>query len=205
MVELGFPKATFAAVAELLQVTEMTVYRHVENRRGLMAAGLEVAFGEHRWPEVAGGWRDVLRRYALETWLLWERYPGAAAEVAAGAFPAGFVGVWADAIDQLLVAGFGAAEATVAADLVFDLAATDRRGSDSMAVLTPTDQDQLMATMQTGWERTLRQRDPATRERLLAARAASDAAFDLTPQEWFLLRLDIVLDGIAVSLAPRED
>ncbi|MGO1562523.1 MAG: TetR family transcriptional regulator [Actinomycetaceae bacterium] len=200
VVEIGFDRATFAEVARRLDVAETTLYRHVENRRGLMAAGLEIAFGDRTWPAPDGDWRQFLRTYALETWSVWAAHPGSAAAVAGGAFPAGFVRLWADVRAALVVAGFDAADATLAADLVFDLAATDRRGADELAGLPESEQGALVAAVTRGWEADLAGRDPQTRERVQRARDEAEAAFDLEPREWFLLRLDLVLDGIAARV-----
>lgn len=195
VVELGFSHATFEQVAAALGVAPLTVYRHVGNRRGLMATGLEVAFAGREWPSHEGTWRAVLRRYGVATWHAWAEYPGAAAAAATGAFAPSFARLWVDVIDVLLAQGFDAAEATVACDLVFDLAAADHRGDPADA--TDEQVADVLATVERAWDTALAGRSDDSRRRLLAARAASQDAFGMTALQWFERRLDVVLDGIA--------
>jgi AcrR family transcriptional regulator len=65
---LGPSGVTMRAVAERLDVTPMALYRHVENKAGLVALVVERGISELPLPTVTGrGWRDDL--WELAAWM----------------------------------------------------------------------------------------------------------------------------------------
>lgn len=204
VVDLGFATATFSAIAEKLEISEMTVYRNAPDRRRLMAAGLEFLIAHHTWPSFEGSWKDTLRSYALETWDSWASHPGAAEEIGAGAFPAAWMRVWADVTEVLLSSGFTNENAMIAGDLVFDFAAADRRGTEKLELLANDEMQELSETIDAGWELALEGRSPESRNRLERSREESALAVEMPAREWFIRRLDVLLRGIEADLAPES-
>ncbi|MDN6327871.1 hypothetical protein [Brachybacterium alimentarium] len=200
VVELGFSEATFAAVAERLEVTETTLFRHVGNRRGLMAAGLALVFDRWPWPEPEGRWRTVLGSYALALWQVCHDHPGAAEEISAGAFPPVFAWIWADVVERLIADGLSPQRATIAADLAFDLAVADRRGHDRFAQIGEAELTAMAGDIDQAWTRALRGRTEQARQRIALARQESERAMTMSAEQWFGVRLDLVLDGVAAEV-----
>ncbi|HMQ39088.1 MAG TPA: helix-turn-helix domain-containing protein [Micropruina sp.] len=206
VLEVGFPRLTFAAVRERLGVGETTLYRYAKDRDELVRLGLDHAIEQVEWPPLDGPWRTVLESYALAAWHAWAAHPGSATETARGVVPLGIMRLMDDVCAQLIRQGFTAADAVLACDLVFDLVNDNRRGNEHLDAVVPGagpgrehlhelwQRASLPAPMEHG-------ATTAERERIHAAiREAIVAA----PLDWFTGKLQVVLDGIERTLAPAR-
>ncbi|MBB5138464.1 AcrR family transcriptional regulator [Thermocatellispora tengchongensis] len=200
---VGFRELTFAAVAKRLGVAQATLYRHAANRDELVRLGVDLALRRTEWPDLEGPWRPLLERWALASWHAWERYPGAVVEVTRGVIPPSMIALSDRVGAALMERGFSARNAVLAVDLVFDLAADNRRGVETFDA-EPAAPEQ-----------------PAVRglieRQCLSAPIAGDAgaagveqeiraemvrAIRAEPIEWFRGKLRVVLSGIERELAP---
>ncbi|SFN83969.1 transcriptional regulator, TetR family [Pseudonocardia ammonioxydans] len=189
---VGFPTLTFAAVAARLGVGQATLYRHAANRDELVRLGIDLALRRTDWPDLTGPWKPLLERWAVASWRVWERHPGAVAEVGRGIVPPSIV-VLADRVGAALVErGFTAPDAVLAVDLVFDLAADNRRGIEVYDAPGGGQRDLL--------EQQWRSAPPAAAA--AGVRAEMVHALRASPIDWFLGKLRIVLAGIDRELAP---
>lgn len=198
VLDIGFHDLTFSAVAARLGVAQATLYRHARTRDELVRLGLDLALRGEEWPGLDGDWHPLLERWAVASWRAWERYPGAAAEVARGVIPASIVTI-ADSVAAALVErGFTATAAVLAVDLVFDLAADSRRGAEAFDARLPGQEGGMRATVERQWRAPLR--GPAGED----VRSAMIDAITADPFEWFHGKLAVVLAGIGHELAGRR-
>ncbi len=200
---VGFRELTFAAVAEQLEVGQATLYRHAANRDELVRLGMDLALRDWAWPDLAGPWQALLERWAISSWRAWEAHPGAVVEATRGVFPASMV-VLADRVGAALVErGFTARNAVLAVDLVFDLAADNRRGVEVYDA-QPDDpaQQQVRAAMEKQWLAAPADTDASATTAKQQVRAEMVAAVRTEPIEWFTGKLRVVLAGIDRELAP---
>ena len=129
---VGFEDLTFAAVADQLGAAQATLYRHCPNRDALVRLGLDLALRRVSWPDLNGHWKPLLERWAVASWRVWEQHPGAVRETTRGIVP-GHLLVLADQVGTALVTrGFTPRHAVQAVDLIFDLAADNRRGVEEI-------------------------------------------------------------------------
>ncbi|MEV2277393.1 helix-turn-helix domain-containing protein [Nocardiopsis sp. NPDC049922] len=202
---VGFPDLTFAAVAARLGVGQATLYRHAPDRDELVRLGVDLAMRRTEWPGLDGSWRDLLERWALASWRVWERHPGAVTEVARGVIPPTMVDL-ADRVGAALTArGFTARDAVLAVDLVFDLAADNRRGVEALDAVSPapggTDvRHGARRRVEEQWARTDPGDDPDDTRAVI--RAEMVRAIQAEPITWFRGKLRVVLSGIERELAP---
>lgn len=214
---VGFDQLTFAAVAERLGIAQATLYRHTPNRDELVRLGLDLVLRRTPWPDLDGPWKPLLERWAMASWRIWERYPGAVRETTRGVVPSHIL-VLADRVGTALVErGFTPGNAVLAVDLVFDLAADNRRGVEEIDRTTPqqapereAEWDPDRTPAEGGTPRAVLARDwsaaaaDGTAERI---RAEMVRAIHVAPVDWFTAKLRIVLAGIEQELAPspQED
>jgi AcrR family transcriptional regulator len=208
VLDVGFPDLTFAAVADRLGIAQATLYRHAPNRDELVRLGMDLALRRYPWPGVEGPWREVLQRWALASWHAWEAYPGAVVEATRGVVPPSMVGLADEIAVALMRAGFGTAEAVLAVDLVFDLAADNRRGVEDLARRsTEPGAPALRQQLDTQWRETAHPPESGggpTRDERRQVRDAMSDAIRQEPVQWFLGKLRVVLAGIDRELAPAE-
>ncbi|SJN47232.1 Transcriptional regulator, TetR family [Microbacterium esteraromaticum] len=200
---VGFREVTFAAVADRLGVGQATVYRHAANRDELVRLGLEEAVSGFAWPDLTGRWDSLLRRWAVASWRAWEKHPGAVFAISRGVIPPSIVGL-ADRIGGALVErGFIAADAVLAVDLVFDLAADNRRGVEALDTATVVRRETAArGGVEHGWRTAPVSPGPEGQHEV---RAEMVRAIRVEPVEWFERKLGVVLAGIAQELAPRQE
>ena len=102
----------------------------------------------------------------------------------------------------LMERGFTARNALLACDLIFDMVVDHRRAVehvDGLLAEAGPERDDLRRTWAPGgvdrgacppgWD---------------AIRQAKLEAVDSSPRDWFMKKLEVILNGVAVSLAPQE-
>ena len=199
VLEVGFPRLTFTAVRELLGVGESTLFRYAPDRDELVRLGLGLAMESVELPPRQGPWRRVLTDYAVCAWRFWEAHPGSATEVSRGVFTFVMVQLTDELCSFLMECGFTAQNALLACDLVFDMVVDNRRGVEHMdgesAKTGPERND-----MRKQWVLDETNENPVPGWDLI--RQAKLEAFNLPPFDWFMKKLEVILDGVAAALAP---
>lgn len=71
----GLEAATLPKVAKELDVTSMSLYRHVGSKQELLQLMLDAGSQTSASDETATGWRDGLRSWATDLWNLYRRRP----------------------------------------------------------------------------------------------------------------------------------
>ena len=201
VLETGFPRLTFAAVRERLGVGESTLFRYAPDRDELVRLGLGLVIGCIAWPELEGTWREVLARYAHCAWWGYESHPGSATEVSRGIIPSEGIRILDDVCVHLMDCGFTAQEAVLSCDLVFDLVVDSRRGVEHLDGLLGDDGSRRAeikevwgSEAETGWDACHR-----------AVAEARRAAVGVAPFEWFRRKLEVLLDGLSVTIGHNSD
>ncbi|HEY0188084.1 MAG TPA: helix-turn-helix domain-containing protein [Cellulomonas sp.] len=208
VLDVGFDGLTFAAVADRAGIAQATLYRHAPNRDELVRLGMDLALRGYPWPSLDGPWREVLERWALASWRAWEAHPGAVVEATRGVVPPSLVQLSDEIAVALMRAGFGPAQAVLAVDLVFDLAADNRRGVEDLA-RTGTDgsSEAMRLRLDAQWRAADTSPETGggpTRQERRQVRDAMVEAIRQEPVQWFLGKLRVVLAGIERELAPTE-
>ncbi|MFB9904559.1 TetR/AcrR family transcriptional regulator [Allokutzneria oryzae] len=192
-IAVGFTDLTLASVAERLSATHAALYRHVADRDDLVVAAVERLVAGLPPPAGPLDWRTLLE---TETWALWDMYadnPGV--DQVLCAVPAArevFVGRTITLIRRLCEAGFDVESAVLVADIVVDFA---RASGGTAARLHRTKTGQVKDALTRAWS------DPADQEtlRLVTGLVRQDH------RPWAARKLEIVLDGIAVSVPCARD
>ena len=201
VLEVGFPQLTFAAVRERLGVGESTLFRYAPDRDELVRLGLELAMESVEWPAMDGPWRQVLTDYAVCAWRFWEANPGAATEASRGIIVPMMVRFTDDLCAFLVERGFTPRNALLACDLVFDMVADNRRGVEQLdGLLGQTGPGR--AGFRRQWASDAPAGDAVSGRELIGQ--AKLEAVDSPPYDWFLKKLEVVMDGVATALAPPE-
>ncbi len=204
VLEVGFADLTFAAVRERLGVGQTTLYRHAPDRDELVRLALDHAIDRTEWPSLEGPWREVMERYAVAAWHAWAAHPGSATEVARGIVPAGIMRLMDDLCAMLMRQGFSPENAVLACDVVFDLVTDNRRGVEHLDAAVP-DAGPGRAHLHELWTDAPAPppRDgEATGAERARIHAAIRGAITAPPLDWFVGKLQIVLDGVERRLAP---
>lgn len=201
VLDVGFPQLTFTAVRERLGVGESTLFRYAPDRDELVRLGLGLAMESVEPPPRQGSWRQVLTDYAVFAWRFWEAHPGSATEVSRGVFTLVMVQLSDELCSFLMECGFAARNALLTCDLVFDMVVDSRRGVEHMDGLS-AEAGPERDYMKRQWVSDEPEESPVPgREKI---RRAKLEAVNLPPFDWFMKKLDVILDGVAASLAPRE-
>ncbi|OUZ11186.1 hypothetical protein BHE97_04870 [Aeromicrobium sp. PE09-221] len=200
----GFAGLTVPAVAARLDVSTMTLYRHVPTRARLLAMAWDHVLDAHTWPDRDLPWRGLLRTYAVTLWDLLARHPGVVTEMSTAILPARMADLFDDLAVALVHQGFTADKALLAVDTVIDLTLDHRRGVETLAQpvegTTGSLRDQVSTLWQPG-DQTAGSQVPARQ----AVRRAMSEAIAADPRIWFGHKLDLVLDGIAAGRPADED
>lgn len=201
---IGFQHLTFAAVRESLGISEMTLFRHVKDRDGLVRIALDRVIDRVEWPPLDRPWPVVLEQYAFVAWHAFEAHPGSATEIARGVVPVGVLRMSDDLCATLTRQGFTTTNAVLACDAVFDLVTDQRRGVEHIDHLTD-DNGPSRAHLRALWTGPIpaapspHSATPAEQETI---HAAMRDAITADPLVWFTRKLHIVLAGITHTLAP---
>ncbi|MFT3886678.1 MAG: TetR family transcriptional regulator [Arachnia sp.] len=203
VLEVGFPRLTFAAVRERLGVGESTLFRHAKDRDELVRIGLDYAIAQVTWPPLEGPWREVIEAYAVAAWHAWAAHPGSATEATRGVVPRGMLRLMDDLCAVLMRQGFSTENAVLACDVVFDLVTDNRRGIEHLDAAT-ADPGPGRAQLHELWAHDHGDADEgsATPAERAAIHAALAAAITADPLDWFLGKLRVVLEGVEQTLAP---
>lgn len=71
----GLEAATLPKVAKELDVTAMSLYRHIGSKHELLLLMMDAASEPVLTSEIASGWRDGLRSWAHDLWFLYQNRP----------------------------------------------------------------------------------------------------------------------------------
>ena len=143
----------------------------------------------------------MLTDYAVFAWRFWEAHPGSATEVSRGVFTLVMVRLSDELCSFLMERGFTARNALLTCDLVFDMVVDSRRGvehMDGLSAETGPERDD----MKRQWVPDEPEENPVPGWEKI--RQAKLEAVNLPPFDWFMKKLEVILDGVAASLAPRE-
>lgn len=197
----GFAGLTVPAVAERLGVSSMTLYRHVPNRAGLLAAGWARVVDTATWPPLDLPWRELLAAHAHRLWDLLAEHPGVVTEMSAAIFPPRMARLFDDLAVALVGQGFDPTQAMLAVDIVIDLTLDHRRGVETLAQQVEGSTESLREQIGAVWGEELSDGDdrgPAAAARRAVRQAMSEAITE-DPRVWFDRKLAVVLEGIAAT------
>ena len=190
MLALGPRDATLSAVAARLGVHHTTLYGHVRDRADALTAAADLLVAELDRPDPDRPWPALLTAWGEAFWTLCERRPGAARLILGlPAPPAEAVRRFGEVVAALRGQGFTEHDATVAADLVAELAL------GTAATVADLDRD----AQRTAWERPA---DPAG-EATPHPAPVMDALIG-HPRGAYPDKLRIVLAGLATLLDPGD-
>lgn len=196
VLEIGFRDLTFAGVAERLGVGQATLYRHARTRDELVRHGLDLAIRSETWPGLDGPWRTILEEWSTASWHAWAKHPGAVAEFTRGVIPEAVIGLSGRVASALVERGFTPSAAVLAVDLVFDLAADNRRGVEAFDGPAEEHPRGLRGVAEQQWI------EPSRAGDATIVHAEMLRAITADPFAWFHGKLSVVLTGIAHELAP---
>ncbi|TDC04573.1 TetR family transcriptional regulator [Nonomuraea longispora] len=190
---VGFDNLTLATVADRLQVAHSALYRHVADREELVMVAIDRAVAAAPWPEPAGEWRPDLEAQAAAVWRVLERHPGLVKEfLRLTRFPEEVMRRFGASVRSLIGYGFTAENAFLAVDTVFDL--TIDVFSRGKQLDAPTGRGIVRDNTADAWAEAVGAEVAPIMRRALTDPAAT----------WFDRKLELVLDGVAASLAPRS-
>ncbi|MDG4765272.1 TetR family transcriptional regulator [Solwaraspora sp. WMMD406] len=196
----GFAGLTVPAVAQRLGVSTMTLYRYTPTRAGLLALTWDHVLDKTTWPPVTGHWREILHRHATTLWDLLATHPGAVTELSGAVVPPRMMGLYDDLALALTEQGFTADQAVLAVDTTIDLTIDHCRGVEDLSrredAASADTREQLAAL----W--TLRPEDPPGRA---GVRAAMQEAIATPPRDWFIRKLELMLDGLTTRRIAAAD
>ncbi|QOC91389.1 TetR/AcrR family transcriptional regulator [Micromonospora craniellae] len=196
----GFAGLTVPAVAGRLGVSTMTLYRYTPTRAELLALAWDHVLDRTTWPEVTGSWREILHRHATTLWDLLATHPGAVTELSGSVVPPRMTDLYDDLALALTERGFTAHEAVLAVDTAIDLTIDHRRGVEDLSRredrASPDAREQLAAL----WTPL-----PDSPPGRAAVRAAMHEAIATLPRDWFIRKLDLMLDGLAARRVASAD
>lgn len=187
-IRVGFDRFSMSAVAAELGVAHPTLYRHVRDRDDLLTLVVQTLLRDVSRPHTSGDWRDYLTRTASAVYAVMAAAPGLTEALRGSTVaPPAMVEWFAEVVSHLVVLGFGDDEALLAADLVITLMAD----AASESRIVETGREELVACTRE-WARAM---PGSVAERMTTAALGE-------PADWAHRKLEIVLDGIAVTLAP---
>lgn len=172
------------------QPTQDALYRHVRDRNDLLTLAVETLLRDVTHPALTADWRDYLTRTATAVYAVMVAAPGLTEALRGSAVaPEAMVEWFGEVVGHLVVLGFGEDDALLAADLVIDLMADAASG----ARIAEVGREELVEVTRE-WARAMPEN--------LAGRMTVAVVGD--PADWAHRKLQVVLDGIAVTLAPVE-
>ncbi|MGO1315419.1 MAG: TetR/AcrR family transcriptional regulator [Cellulomonadaceae bacterium] len=189
VLDIGFADVTVPLVAERLDVTPATVYRHVPDRATMLSLAWDRVVDDIPWPTVAGDWRAVLLAYAECLWDALAEHPGVVTALSSGLMPERTMDILLALAAHLEREGFAMPDAMLVIDTVIDTVIDHRLGLEKLDGHTP-DPGVSRAEMASSWEP--HDDDPAALQR---ARAAMRDAVVMPPRQWLNRKLSLILDG----------
>lgn len=196
--EVGFACMTMSAVAEHLGVNHATLYRYVSGKSDLVLRAVDRALIDAPVDLEVPNWRELLRGTALVIWRTLAEYPGIATELSTGALPKSMFERGNKIVERLMGMGFTSQSAVIAMEMVFDAVIGNRRTLEQVEGSIPGSTMPDRRSLEELWEPV-----GATDVVGHAIRNAAHDALYTDPAERFRQKLEIILAGIAVELAPR--
>lgn len=189
VLDIGFADVTVPLVAERLDVTPATVYRHVPDRATMLSLAWDRVVDTIPWPAVEGAWRDVLLAYAECLWDALAEHPGVVTALSSGLMPERTMDILLALAMHLEREGFTILDAMLVIDTVIDTVIDHRLGVEKLDGHTP-DPGVSRGEMASSWEP--RNDDAAALRR---ARVAMRDAVVMPPRQWLSRKLSLILDG----------
>ncbi|MEV4097561.1 TetR/AcrR family transcriptional regulator [Streptosporangium saharense] len=190
---VGFDNLTLSTVGKQLNISHSALYRHIADREDLVILAIDRVLQRTEWPDPTGEWRADLREEAWTVWRLLNAHPGLVQEfLRLTRYPPEIMRRFAEIVQRLIDHGFTADDAFLAADTVYDLTVdVFSRGQqlDRRAGGVP-----FRVSSAEGL--------PETVSPLLAPLIRT--ALTEPTEAWFRRKLALVLDGIALSLSPKD-
>lgn len=123
MLQVGFERLTVEAVAAQLGVRHSSLYKHVRSRDDLVVLAAEAIVEGLAAPAFDAPWLTLLEQEAWVIWDMLEHHPGLALEMVVQSAPPPAAIARGEAVEAALcAAGLTPEDATLAADVVYDLA-----------------------------------------------------------------------------------
>lgn len=192
--EEGLAALSLSSVARRLGVSHSTLYSYVTTRNDLVLAALDLAVGEHSWPQATLPWRELLETFADSLWSFLEAHPGmAVAVMEIAGMPSSVIGLLHRYAARLVECGFTSKDAMLALDFLVDLTV-------STAIAMGSLDDKYDTPDGTRTRRELYQRaffDLAS----VSPEIAEQTTW--TGRGWLDDKLALMLDGLALRLPGR--
>ncbi|MEM7322979.1 MAG: TetR/AcrR family transcriptional regulator [Actinomycetota bacterium] len=187
---IGFDSLTMTKVADRLGVSHAALYSHVADRDDLVVAAADRAVTQMSVPDPADDWRNYLRAIAHALYEMELNNPGlnAALEDSDGVSEVLRVRL-AEVHGELVNLGFDASAAFMALELVAVIASDSADRSTRLLRRSQRSRVELGEAWSEGYDDELR--------------TLMIAATTTEPTEWFTNKLEVVLDGVGTSLAPK--
>lgn len=187
---VGFDSLTMTKVADRLGVSHAALYSHVADRDDLVVAATDRAIEAMDLPAPVRDWRPYLRAIANALYRMELTHPGlhAALEESDGVSVA-LRDRLAEVHGQLVELGFEAPSAFLALELVASVAGDSARRSVRLLRRSDRSRAELGEAWSDGYDDELRG--------LMIDATTSE------PTAWFEHKLEVVLDGVHASLAPK--
>lgn len=189
VLEIGFAEVTIPLVAERLDVTPATVYRHVPDRATMLSLAWDRVVDDITWPAIEGDWRDVLLAYGDCLWDALAEHRGVVTALSSGLMPERTMDILLGLAVHLEHEGFSMADAMLLIDAVMDTVIDHRLGLERLDGHT-AEPGVSRSEMAGSWEP--REDDAAALQR---ARAAMRDAVLMSPRQWLNRKLALILDG----------
>jgi AcrR family transcriptional regulator len=193
----GLGALTMQRVGRAVGVESMSLYRHVANKDDLLDGLVDLVYAELAPPSPGHEWRAAMRARAVDVRAALLRHPWALALMESRARPGPANLAHHDAVLAcLFAAGFSPATATRAYNLIDSFVYGFVLQEKSLPFATPDEMAALAPEMLAPFS--------ADAYPNLARVAADLIAHGFRYADEFLIGLDLVLDGIARSVAPSR-
>ncbi|GGM62102.1 hypothetical protein GCM10010489_37060 [Microbacterium saperdae] len=185
VLEIGFTEVTIPLIAERLDVTPATVYRHVPDRATMLSLAWDRVVDSIEWPALEGNWHDVLLAYGDCLWNALAKHPGVVTALSSGLMPERTMDIFLGLAVHLEREGFPMPDAMLLIDTVID----HRLGLEKLDGHT-SEPGVSRIEMADSWKP--REDETAALQR---ARAAMRDAVLMAPRQWLNRKLALILDG----------
>jgi len=193
----GLEAVTMQRVGRAVGVESMSLYRHVANKDDLLDGLVDLVYAELAAPSPGGEWRAAMRARAIDVRGALLRHPWALALMESRALPGPANLAHHDAVLAcLFAAGFSPTTATRAYNLIDSFVYGFVLQEKSLPFTDPDEMAALAPEMLAPF--------PADAYPSLARVAADLIAHGFRYADEFAVGLDLVLDGIARSVAPSR-
>lgn len=189
--DLGFDNLTMTSLGKRLGVSHSTLYGYFASRDELVVAIIEDIFVGIRWPRLDGGWRSFLRATVLQLWDVLHDNRGLAFELDSTrtSLPPGYTEFVGNLRGGLLDAGFAPLEAILIAEMA----------TEQALIFHKFTKDETGRSLTVAEHRAHLKEKPLESLRGLDDRGRAGIAemVRMDPRDWFTLKLEVFLDGVA--------